>query len=50
MNKEERKEVYDFKKPKKYQIKYFFYGFLIAVMVLLLLSGIFILTLITVLR
>ena len=44
------KEKFDLEKPKKYKIKYFFYGFLIAIVVLLLLSGIFILTLITVLR
>jgi len=50
MSKEKNKDEFDFKKPKKQLLKYFFIGFLMSVLVLLLLSGIFVLTLITVLR
>lgn len=50
MSKEEKKDEFDFSKSKKYRLKYFLIGFLISVIILLLLSGIFVLTLITVLR
>jgi len=43
-------EEFEFKRPKRQLLKYFFIGVIISSIVVLLLSGIFILTLITVLK
>ncbi|GAG95306.1 unnamed protein product, partial [marine sediment metagenome] len=46
----ENQEEISFKRTKKDYLKYFLIGFLISTIVILILSGIFILTLISVLR
>ena len=50
MSQLKKAEEFEFKRPKKAYLKYFFIGVLISTIVVGLLSGIFILTLITVLK